>query len=260
MRISKLFVLVLLAGFNVAFAQSNFTLSVGGALPLGDYAEGTGNSKTGVTKCELFEKSKGKGGAGMGVRLGLQEKIGIPSVDGLGITISVDAFFNGLNSDLKDFFSDMESSEDDYDDYDDYYKAASDEEGSITKPYYLNIAPMLGVNYEYDISESFGLFAGMGLGANFRKITNYVVEYSNYDGDEEYTMKYDLGISFAFKVGIGAVVMDKVVIGLDFFSLGSSQVKGKGAEVYDDEELEPRKFKYGKVNPKFFTFSLGFRF
>ena len=193
----------------------------------------------------------------MGVRLGLQEKIGIPSVDGLGITISVDAFFNGLNSDLKDFFSDMESSEDDYDDY---YKAASDEEGSITKPYYLNIAPMLGVNYEYDISESFGLFAGMGLGANFRKITNYVVEYSSGDGVVESTMKYDLGISFAFKVGIGAVVMDKVVIGLDFFSLGSSQVKGKGAEVYDDEELEPRKFKYGKVNPKFFTFSLGFRF
>lgn len=257
MRISKLFVLVLLAGFNVAFAQSNFTLSVGGALPLGDYAEGTGNSKTGVTKWELLGKSKGKGGAGMGVRLGLQEKIGIPSVDGLGITISVDAFFNGLNSDLKDFFSDMESSEDDYDDY---YKAASDEEGSITKPYYLNIAPMLGVNYEYDISESFGLFAGMGLGANFRKITNYVVEYSSGDGVVESTMKYDLGISFAFKVGIGAVVMDKVVIGLDFFSLGSSQVKGKGAEVYDDEELEPRKFKYGKVNPKFFTFSLGFRF
>lgn len=257
MRISKLFVLVLLAGFNVAFAQSNFTLSVGGALPLGDYAEGTGNSKTGVTKWELLGKSKGKGGAGMGVRLGLQEKIGIPSVDGLGITISVDAFFNGLNSDLKDFFSDMESSEDDYDDY---YKAASDEEGSITKPYYLNIAPMLGVNYEYDISESFGLFAGMGLGANFRKITNYVVEYSYGDGVVESTMKYDLGISFAFKVGIGAVVMDKVVIGLDFFSLGSSQVKGKGAEVYDDEELGPRKFKYGKVNPKFFTFSLGFRF
>lgn len=265
MKKVTIFTLAILMGCGALFAQNNFRITVGGAMPMGDFGKAEANYANGLLKWALLEFDEESipsnyGGAGMGFTVGLQGKFGFPGVEGLGATVSVDGFFNGMNSDINDFLDDIENER-----YQNEYYRLTDR--TVTRPKYINVAPMVGLNYQYNLSEAFGLYAGFGVGANFRKITDFEI-YSkavetyggeNHKSEWSDTYTYDMAVTFAFKVGVGAVIANRLVIGLDYFGLGNAKVTG--ASKYADERTnETESFKNGKINPMFLTLSVGVQF
>ena len=85
------------AGIGALQAQNNFSLRLGVALPTGDYADATADYANDVLRYGLIDNTK-KGGAGKGITAGMQYKIGINSVKGLGVVLSADVFFNSVNT------------------------------------------------------------------------------------------------------------------------------------------------------------------
>ena len=262
MKKVQIFTLAILMGCGALFAQTNFRITVGGAMPMGDFGKAEANYANGLLKWALMDyesKPSNYGGAGMGFTAGLQGKIGLPGVEGLGVTLSVDGFFNYLNSDINDFFDDFEK--DLY--QEETYKVFNK---STRRPNYINVAPMVGLNYQHNVSDALGLYAGFGIGANFRKITEFRItsyamdtyggEMTDYKWSSTYT--YDMAVTFAFKVGVGAVIANRVVIGLDYFGLGNAKVKG--TYEYEEGSVKKESFKAGKVNPMLLTLSVGVQF
>lgn len=255
-----IFSLAILMGCGALFAQNSFRITVGGSMPIGNFGKAKVINNA-VDKWALLTNDKsGYGGAGMGFSVGLQEKIGFPSVEGLGVILSIDGFYNGLNSELNDVYEETAESLEHDEDIKDV---------SLKTQKHLNFAPMAGVNYEYNLNESFGIFAEVGLGANMRKITNLSLEIDGTDGLSYYGKdKYDIKFSFAYKIGLGVIVGNRFVIGIHYFGLGTSKVTGKsemnGYEEGDygnwNETIEKSKIKAGKVNPMLLTLSVGVQF
>ena len=73
-----------LLSFGAAQAQTHFSLRLGGAFPMGKFADASANFSTGNLNWGLYDNSK-KGGAGIGVTLGGNFKYDIASVKGLGV-------------------------------------------------------------------------------------------------------------------------------------------------------------------------------
>lgn len=216
----------------------SFQITLGGALPIGDFKKASTSSYQ-INEWGLLDKSK-YGGAGFGLRLGVQGKYWLKLIEGLGITLSSDFFFNGVNSDIKQVFENMEE----------YFEDEGDEL-DISTPKYLNNDYMVGVNYEYGFGDNFGVYAQFGVGVNMRFITDFR-EKLNYSTD--FSLDYDFKMSFAYTIGIGAVIGNRLVVGVDFFNLGAGKVEGT---VYDGG---PQKFHFSKITPKFLTFNVGVRF
>ena len=253
-------------GCSALFAQNSFRITVGGSMPIGKFGDAeayySSSETKNLLKWALLDEESKYGGAGMGFTVGLQGKFGFLGIEGLGATVSVDGFFNFLNSDINDYFDDYKHNAFSRDDVT-YI--------SITKPKYINVAPMVGLNYQHNISESFGIYAGFGVGANFRKITDYDIKIEGFDTYPAYKAKlyteveYDMAVTFAYKIGVGAVIANRVVIGLDFFRLGNAKVKGEGETSYvnnyhnyNGNVLE--RFRGSKINPMFLTLSVGVQF
>lgn len=266
MKKVKVFTLAILMGCGAVFAQNSIRITVGGAVPLGNFGE-VKIVKDDIAKWALNPGDfSQKGGAGLGATLGLQGKIGIPSVSGLGVTLSMDFFYNNLNSDLKEYFDDIIDENENNIDCDDF---------TIINQKYINFAPMIGMNYEHPINDNFKLFVGFGVGPNFRKITNYSTLYDWHETNvisgekiyhtDEYKEEYDMNVTYAYKLGIGTVIGKRFVISLDYFGLGTAKAKGDyQSDTYNTltgkMETESDNFKYGKITPRILTLSMGVKF
>lgn len=224
-------------------------------MPTGDFGA---YSKKGAKLATQYSSGK-EGGAGMGFNLGVKAKFDIPSVDGLGIIVTGDIYYNGLNSDYKD---DLEKRED-------------NTESEISGGKYLNIPLMAGINYTHNISEDFGVFGEAALGANFRKITN-MTDKNDY---AESTYKYDMATTLGFQIGAGMIFKEKFSVGIHYYALGTSKVKGKydseGEYGYDDDNWKKSKgdeydgdyngseddtFKAGKLSTSMLVIRFGLHF
>lgn len=221
----------------------SFQITLGGALPIGDFKIASTSSDQ-IYEWGLLDKSK-YGGAGFGLRLGVQGKYWLKLIEGLGITLSSDFFFNGVNSELKQVFENWEE-----------YCENEGDELDISTPKYLNNDYMVGVNYEYGFGDNFGVYAQFGVGVNMRFITDYREKF-NYS--TVFSLDYDFKMSFAYTIGIGAVIGNRLVVGVDFFNLGAGKVEGT---VYEDEGEggNQQQFHLSKITPKFLTFNVGVRF
>ena len=187
----------------------------GGAFPVGNFAEETGDGFS----------------ASPGFNVGVKGKIPLP-VNGLGIFISGDFIFNGLKGLMKDYFDEME--DDGYD---------------VKRPRYINVPIFVGLNYKYNFNPHFGIWAEGGFGADLRKITNWEESYTDYDYyygtyTYSYKLKLDMQASFAGQIGTGIMINDLFSIGLHFYGLGASKIKGKLTESitaggYTDSETYP---------------------
>ena len=236
-----LIAVLMLAGIS-GFAQAQFSLYGGGAFPMGKLKAGELKDKEPAKWALLYEKGD-QGYAGIGFNLGMDVLFPINSVDGLGITLGADFFYNSYNSELKDWVSDM------IDDAEDYYDSFT-----FKKPRIMNVPVMLGARYLYEVSDGFGVFAEAGLGVNMRFISKMSITYEYEDYDyyyEEYynveysaTQKYKTAVTFAFKAGAGIMLAEHLSIGVDFYALGSSKVKADlsyeethdGSSYYDGKE------------------------
>lgn len=221
------FLLMILAfwlGCGALSAQTQTYLNLGLSLPTGDFAEGDENSFA------LIDRTK-EGGAGIGANLGFKWKFPTKA-KGLGVLLSVDGIYNGLNQDVKDFFDDL---------VDEYEYDGADV--TLRKPNYINVPVLVGLNYCYDASDNIGIYGEVGIGLDARFITKLKLEleasgydsyYGRYSYEETVKYKYDPAVAFAFQLGAGIVINNRFTLGVNLYNLGSSKVKGK----YTEEEKE----------------------
>lgn len=224
----KTFLFLAIAAFAIQVnAQTHFSLHAGGTMPMGNFG-----SFSKVTKLAFASTGK-EGGASMGFNLGMKVKFDIASVEGLGVILTGDVFLNSLQSDVSDKFEKM-------------YGNGFD----LTLPKYLNIPIMVGANYTYNISNSFGIYGEGAVGLNIQKTTNFV-QSADYDGVEyEVTTKFDLATSLGFQIGAGVIFNEKFSIGLHYYALGTNKLKGNtdnsDESGYDDYDWDDYDWKAGK--------------
>ena len=256
----KIFIIAtLLIVGSMAFAQTRMGIHAGLNLPMGDFGKYTSGSGS----VAVWDDSK-KGGAGTGFMAGLMGSTKLASVENLSIIYSVDFMYNGWCSDFKDDVEgNGEGSENnrDYDD-DDYYPYYSyakaekgygeEEEMEYTYSKYINVPALIGVNYKFPVKNNIAIFAEGALGMNFRMITSFGIT----QGSNEMTRNYDNATSFAFKIGAGFEFNDRFVLGVHYYSLGASKVKGET----DYGEGKPEKFTYGKLSTATLAINLGIYF
>ena len=153
---------------GATFAQFQFSVHLGGSLPTGDFGK-TQISNEDIYSSVLFNDYGEQGNAGPGFNLGVKGKGSLP-VEGLGLIATVDGFYNSLNKDMYKF---RERNLNSVYDGGDYRDVAME----IKLPRYINIPVMLGLNYQMDFSDAFGIWVEAAAGLNVRIITNYEYEY-----------------------------------------------------------------------------------
>lgn len=240
-------------------AQTSFTFKVGGAFPIGDYGDVRADYENGILRWGLMEKDE-RGGAATGFNLGVEWRHEIASVKGLGIVISLDGFYNGLNEDLRDFFDDaIKEAEDDNDDM------------TITKPAYLNFPVMAGINYMYEVTSGMKVFGTAAIGANMRFITPLKGEssssyYSSSAGTtikSEYTttIKYKSATTFGFRLAAGILFNDKFSVEFGYYNLGAGKVKAEAEyesiNSYYGNDSGSEKQTFKSITPSIFSVRLG---
>ena len=255
------------------FAQTRFAVYAGGAFPMGAFKDGKLNDSDYPEKFVLFNQDAGnKGYAGIGFNVGMD--VNIPITDfGLGLTIGADYFYNGYNAELKDYYKDL------VDNIEEHIDESDIDSYKLYKGKFMNVPVLVGVNYFLELNDSFGLFAEAAVGPNFRFITKDGVKYEytepqeyydnngnlkSYSEAQSYT-KFDMAITFGYKVGVGVMINDMFSIGLDYYSLGSTKVKGENKLLYDgDEQKLPNDMKNFKGKKAIacseFAIRVGFHF
>ena len=201
-----------------AMAQTRGAMFVSASFPMKDYAKFDGFNEFALTTTDATAT---EGGAGIGFNAGLKWYFNV-GVQGLGVMLSVDGFYNGPCSDLKNTYREQER------------ETGSQVLGNSFKynatPRYINVPVMLGVNYIYRFNPSFGLYVEAGAGANLRFITNMEsVAKATVLGVETQTTTtqgYDKAFSFAYQAGVGIEVAKNLVIGCSFYDLGGAAVSG----------------------------------
>ena len=248
-------VAIMLFACGFATAQTETYLNFGLSLPTGDFADGEGNDFA------LFPfngfRSK-EGGAGVGASLGFKFKF--PSkTKGLGVLLSVDGIYNGLNKDVKDYFEE----------YSDYQGEEWDD-FTLRKPRYINVPVLVGLNYCFDANDNLGIYGEAGIGLDARFITSYCEEMESSDSDWSReisnTYKFDPAVAFAFQLGAGILINDRFTLGVNLYNLGSAKVEGKCTckwkeyqYGYYDSDSEKSKFKGKSLSTTMVLFRFGIK-
>jgi opacity protein-like surface antigen len=217
-----------------ALAQgfSGFQIHAGVAFPTGDF--GSDNKNKGP--------ENGHGHAATGFNLGFKYYAPLASVNGLSLVFGLDAFYNGLQSDYTE----------------DAIEEVEDEGGEITTPKFFNIPLTAGINYAHTLNDNLNLYGEFGLGVNFSKVTNSVVEFE--DDDYKSTTSYKAAFGFTYGLEAGILINKKFNIGLRYSGLGSYKYKGTSTEEYNENEDED-DIKFSKKLPiNNFSIVLGFTF
>ena len=109
---------------------------------------------------------------------------------------------------------------------------------------------MVGANYTYEINSKTGIYGEAGLGVNIRYITDLKASYySNF-----ITYKYDPTYTFAYQLGAGVEINNKITVGLNFYNLGGGKVKGK-----EKTNTGSQSFKLERVTPTLLMVRVGFK-
>ena len=217
-----------------AFAQKpvKFGSYFGYAAPMGDMGQADEIKTSGINAFEglnnyalMYETGK-QGYASVGFNLGFDVTITLP-VEGLGVFGGVDFFYNTNSTNITDA----------YDSWGKYWVMLDPlyrSDYKFTAPNFMNIPILFGANYQYDFNNIVGLFCEAGVGPNFRVISDGV-ETFEYVGapEEKITCSYDAATTLAFKVGAGVMMWDRMSIVLDYYSLGSSKIKGTVKSEYN---------------------------
>ncbi|MCR5660347.1 MAG: PorT family protein [Bacteroidales bacterium] len=233
-KLVKVFALaVMLIMGGQAMAQTRGALFLGASFPMKDFAAFDDFNDFALTS--NYDDSD-DAGAGIGFNAGIKWYFNV-GVEGLGVMLSVDGFYNGPGSDLKTAYRDMESS---YDGqiYDGSFKYNA-------TPKYINVPAMLGVNYIYHINPNFGVYAEAGAGGNLRFITEMEsvnkMSLLGVETQTTTTQAYDKAFSFAWQAGVGIEVAKNLVIGCSFYDLGKAQVEG-------DQTVKTKTIETGSSN------------
>lgn len=231
-------------------AQSRGSLFLGASLPMKDYAEFDG-----FDKFALFNAGD-DAGAAVGFNLGLKWYYNI-GVEGLGVMLSIDGFYNGPNADLKLAYREQQGQLGNQNlDYTFLYNATSS---------YINVPAMLGLNYIYRFTPLFAAFVEAGAGANVRFITGMESVKDEAEMKTRTLIKYDNVFSFAYQAGLGIEIAKVFVLSFGFYDLGGGVVKGEEevrvTTLNDNVTTTDVQYKtYGNVHPIMLVGRIGFSF
>lgn len=209
-KIVKLFAVaaMLLMG-GQAMAQARAVMFLSAAFPTSDYAEFDDDGFA-------LASDDDDAAASLGFNAGIKWyfNMGVP---GLGVMLSVDGFYNGLNDGAKDFYKNRQTALD-----------VLGNNVTMTTPKYFNVPVMLGLNYMYHFNSNLGMYIEAGAGGNARFITNYAESYKDLLGEKHSaTVNYETALGFAYQVGAGFEVSKNLVIGCSFYNLGKAEVKAE---------------------------------
>lgn len=246
--------MLFMGGKMMGQSHSHGALYLGVSLPMGNYAEfGDFNDFA------LTSANGDRGAAGIGFNVGAKWYFNV-GVKGLGVMLSFDGFYNGPNPNLKEKYRNNES------EYTDYIS------GSFTyrsKPRFINVPAMLGINYIYDFNPNFGVYAEAGAGANASFITSKEtrgeLEVLGVEKIEVRSQQYDVVFSFAWQVGVGIEVAKNFRIGCSFYDLGKADVKGeetvRTTNLLDNSiKNETHYNTFGELKPIMVLGRIGFSF
>lgn len=228
--------LLLISVFAFAQKPVRFGVYLGEATPLGDMSKGTAKKTTeyplgDLSKWALDNIKEGtEGYAGIGFNVGFDVTVALP-VEGLGVFGGIDFFFNTNNSSLNDALDEYARNEVKVFDY--------VSEVQYTKPHFINIPILFGLNYLHNFNNIVGVWGEAGVGPNFRLISRYekTTDYNRAmdimlpDGEivtciEKRTgATYKSAVTLGFKLGAGVMLWDRMSIGLDYYYLGSAKVE-----------------------------------
>jgi hypothetical protein len=231
--------LVLMSVFAFAQKPVRFGVYLGEATPFGNMGNGTAKKTTqyplgDLSKWALDNIKEGtEGYAGMGFNVGFDVTVALP-VEGLGVFGGIDFFFNTNNSALRDCLDEYAKNEVKVLDY--------VSEVKYTKPNFMNIPILFGLNYLHNFNNIVGIWGEAGIGPNFRLISRYekVREFNTAmsitlpDGEvvtciqEVRGAKYKSAVTLGFKLGAGVMLWNRMSIGLDFYYLGSAKIEATG--------------------------------
>lgn len=210
------------------FAQKDgFSLHLSGVFPNGDFGD------VGYTSIGASPSTTSIGGAAStGFGLGVKYQRSISLVKNLRAMFEANIMYNPLQGEMKDIIEK------------EILPGCEMLSSSVSISKYLNIPLMAGLNYSFDLAEKIKLYGELGVGLNVRLITKtsaeYEYEYPYWDWDsetgEETTRivkekgegkyKFNQAVSFAYQVGVGVLLFEKLSVGLNYYNLGSAKVKG----------------------------------
>lgn len=206
------------------FAQKDgFSLHLSGVFPNGDFGD------VGYTSIGSSPSTTSIGGAAStGFGLGVKYQRSISLIKNLRGHVEADIMYNPLQGEMKDVIEE------------EILPGVELLSNSVSISKYLNIPLMTGLNYSFDLAEKIKLYGELGVGLNVRLITKtsaeYEYEYPYWDSEtgEETTRiakdkdkyKFNQAVSFAYQVGVGVLLSEKLSVGLNYYNLGSAKVKG----------------------------------
>jgi hypothetical protein len=214
-----LVVALLLGGMSTVSAQEyerhNISIHLGGVLPLQEFAANGGHP--------VFIGAFGdRGYATFGASLGL--KYNYIFDFGLGVYAAADGFWNMINKPTSDMYDKV----------------------SCTKPMYINVPILAGVNYVTDFSDVIDVWAEAGIGAN--------LFFKTPEGWNDNLIKYQMTASFATGAGVGVTFIDRISIGAHFYWLGNQRIKVKDIDYDETYIVAPR------MQTSMMVFKVGFHF
>ncbi len=217
-----LLIALLMGGVMSVSAQQRehhgISVHVGGILPVHEFD----NTPIYVVPGVNSRHFDGHGAAMFGASLGL--KYNYVFDFGLGIFASADLMWNSLNKNVRQVYN----------------------QASCTKPMYVNVPIIVGVNYITDFSDIVDVWGEAGIGCDlFLKTT---------EGWSGNTVKYNMNAAFAAEVGAGVTFIDLISVGVHYYWLGRQNVKVNGV-TYDETYVIPSKLRIGQV-----AFKVGFHF
>lgn len=269
MKSLKIFVAALILAatispFSVANAQNlSYALNVNVGMPLGNFA----NCSSIDNMALLFSANRdGKqpSEAGMGVGLGIDFKVSYNLSNSLSLFGQLGVVVNNLGQSALDSI--------------DYYHTYTmlGDANVITSPTMFSFPLLVGARYDWNLVNNFGLFAEVGLGLNFRTMTNMELK-SQYPSTTPIeaetgramfaitdTYKAKLSTSFAFELGAGVNLTNHISLGLYYINLGSAEVKYDVERTIDylsgDSRSLSGELTAGKVSPQMLTLRASFKF
>lgn len=253
-RIALLIIVIL--GTNCVKAQTDFSIHLGGALPLGSYAESqdTPNSLQNGDYVIAWNTKTNKAGAALGLNLGAKLSFNLPTIKGLGVIATADLFFNPSNKEARDCFED-------------YWMILMEnfnvKNYDISIPKYINIPIMLGLNYGFNIKDNVKIWGEGGVGLNIGIITDLIMEASEYDYEFLAEINYDNQYTLGFQLGAGVLLSEQLSIGLHYYNLGSQRIEGimKYTSTSDyGVEGDRVRGSLDRINPNMLTLRLGYHF
>lgn len=227
------------------FAQSDIYVNLGAAIPVGNFAAGDNQTFA-------LLNNDTEAGAGFGVAAGLKINFNT-KVKGLGVIASLDGIYNGLNAEMRDYLQDLA----------DHYDSQFSRDFTLKSPSYLNFPVMAGLRYTYGINAKTSIYGEAALGANLRVITNLELSGKSESYRETLTYIYNSAFGFAYQLGAGVNLTDKISLGLNYYNLGTAKVSGKmtDKQTYNyNTTNNSEKFKLKRITPSLVMIRLGYRF